>query len=140
MRIGAAGFTLAEGLVVLLMMALLAAIAVPAYQAWLQRADRHGVVVLLQLNASFLARHHSEKGDYRQSATEWPALPHVRYPETGESRYTLAFGTTPRNTDPDSYVLRATARDTAQGYVELLHTGILRHCLRADGKLQCLPM
>lgn len=140
MRLRQTGHTLAELMFAILLLGLIVAVAAPHYVDYQRRSDRQVVASLLQQNATFLERYYSEHGSYKASPIQWPALPYSRYPESGSLLYTLAFGSTPRNTDPDYYVLRATATDTTQGYVELLQTGTLRHCAPLDGKVTCKPL
>lgn len=131
------GFTLLEMVVVLLLVAIISSMAVREYRASLRQAERAAVAALLQQNAAVLERFYSESGSYKLSATQWPALPHVYYPASVQPSYTLAFGSTPRNTDPDYYVLRATANTSEEGYIELLSTGIMRRCVPDGGTWQC---
>jgi len=136
-RLARQGFTLLEMVVVLTLVAIITSLAVQEYRASLHQAERAAVAALLQENAAVLERFYSERGSYKLSATQWPALPYVYYPASTQPSYTLAFGSTPRNTDPDYYVLRATASTPEEGYIELLSTGIMRHCVPEGGTWQC---
>lgn len=131
------GFSLLEMVVVLLLVAIISSMAVREYRASLRQAERAAVAALLQQNAAVLERFYSESGSYKLSATQWPTLPHVYYPASAQPSYTLAFGSTPRNTDPDYYVLRATASTQEEGYIELISTGIMRRCVPEGGTWQC---
>lgn len=131
------GFTLLEMVVVVLLVACITLMAVHGYGDRLRQGERAAVAALLQENAAVLERFYSENGSYKLSATQWPALPHVYYPASTQPSYTLAFGSTPRNTDPDYYVLRATATQAEEGYIELLSTGIMRRCVPAGATWQC---
>lgn len=137
MRLARQGFTLLDMVVVMLLVADISSMAVREYRANVRQAERAAVAALLQENAVVLERFYSERGSYKLSATQWPALPHVYYPASAQPSYTLAFGSTPRNTDPDYYVLRATATTPEEGYIELLSTGIMRRCVPDGGAWQC---
>ncbi|MFN4236768.1 MAG: type IV pilin protein [Vogesella sp.] len=140
MRLIQRGFTLIELIIGMLLLSLLLSVAGWQYDSYLKRMDQQAVASLLQQNASFLERFYSERGSYKATPSQWPVLPHQRYPASGTARYQLAFGSTPRNTDPDYYVLRATASDEALGYIELLQTGTLRRCFATAGTVQCSPL
>lgn len=133
----ARGFSLVELLFVLVLLAVLSAMGGGLYQDALQRADRAVVASWLQENASMLERYYSEHGSYKLSPTQWPPLPRVFYPDASNPVYTLAFGSLARNTDPDYYVLRATASDASLGYIELLSTGMMRRCVPDGTRWLC---
>lgn len=129
--------TLLELLIVLVLAAILGALAAWTYSSQRQQAERMAATALLEQDASFLEQFYSQHGSYKLSATQWPALPYGVYPESGTPLYRLAFSTTPRNTDADYYVLRATAEDGSEGYIEMLQTGVMRRCAPAGTLWQC---
>lgn len=133
------GFTLLELLLVLALLGILSAAALPAYQGYVQRSQRALAVALLQENAMFLEEFYHRQGSYKLTPTRWPVLPASVSPSDGEPQYQLAFGSTPRNTDDGYYVLRATrlqARDETE-VITLTQTGIMKLCLRRDGVERC---
>lgn len=133
------GFTLLELLLVLALLGILSAAALPAYQGYVQRSQRAQAIALLQENAMFLEEFYHRHGSYKLTPTRWPLLPATVSPLDGEPQYQLAFGSTPRNTDDGYYVLRATrlqARDETE-VITLTQTGIMKLCLRRDGVDQC---
>lgn len=137
MRIKMGGFTLSELMLALLLLGLLLVVATWQYGAYRLRLDDQAVVAMLQKNAAYLEQYYSEHSTYKASPTTWPLLPYDRYPDSGAIRYSVAFGSTPRNTDADYYILRATASDPDLGYIELLQTGILRQCKLQGSRVQC---
>lgn len=133
----ATGFTLSELMFAVLLLSLLLVLATWQYGAYRSRLDDQAVVVMLQKNAAYLEQYYSEHSTYKASPSTWPLLPYERYPDSGAIRYVVAFGSTPRNTDADYYILRATASDPELGYIELLQTGILRQCKPQGSRVQC---
>jgi type IV pilus assembly protein PilE len=124
-------------LLVLCLCAVLLALAIWLYPEQQKRAQRQAAAALLQQNAVYLEQYYSQHGSYKQSATQWPDLPFTQYPLQGSAVYNLAFGSLPRNTDNGYYSLRATALDDQQGYIELVQTGIMKHCVVAAGQETC---
>lgn len=133
----ATGFTLSELMFAVLLLSLLLVLATWQYGAYRSRLDDQAVVVMLQKNAAYLEQYYSEHSTYKASPSTWPLLPYERYPDSGAILYVVAFGSTPRNTDADYYILRATASDPELGYIELLQTGILRQCKPQGSRVQC---
>lgn len=80
----AGGFTLIELMITVAVVAVLAAIALPAYQGYLQRAARAEAKAALLENAGFLERNFSESYRYHQdSHGEDLVLPVLRVPRDG---------------------------------------------------------
>ncbi|KMJ52098.1 hypothetical protein ACG97_15405 [Vogesella sp. EB] len=133
------GFTLLELLLVLALLGILSAAALPAYQGYVQRSQRAQAIALLQENAIFLEEFYHRHGSYKLTPTRWPTLPAPVSPPGGVAQYQLAFGSLPRNTDEGYYVLRATrlqVTDEAE-VISLTQTGIIKRCVRRDGVEQC---
>lgn len=133
------GFTLLELLLVLVLLGILSAAALPAYQGYVQRSQRAQAIALLQENAIFLEEFYHRHGSYKLTPTRWPALPVTVSPPAGVAQYQLAFGTLPRNTDDGYYVLRATRLRVADEteVISLTQTGIIKRCVRCDGVERC---
>lgn len=133
------GFTLLELLLVLALLGILSAAALPAYQGYVQRSQRAQAIALLHENAMFLEEFFHRNGSYKLTPTRWPVLPAAVSPPDGEPQYQLAFGSTPRNTDDGYYVLRATRlwSDEEMEVITLTQTGIMKRCLRRDGVERC---
>ena len=133
------GFTLFELVLALVVLGILTAAALPAYQGYVERSQRAQAIALLQENAIFMEEFYHRHGSYKLTPTRWPLLPAPVSPPAGEALYQLAFGSTPRNTDDGYYVLRATrlqAREEME-VITLTQTGILKRCLRRDGVERC---
>lgn len=133
------GFTLLELLLVLALLGILSAAALPAYQGYVQRSQREQAIALLQENAIFLEEFYHRHGSYKLTPTRWPTLPVPLSPPGGVAQYQLAFGSLPRNTDDGYYVLRATRLQVTDEteVISLTQTGIIKRCVRRDGVEQC---
>ncbi|MGE0313903.1 MAG: type IV pilin protein [Lautropia sp.] len=109
-----AGFTLLEVMIVVAVVAILTAIAVPSYQESIRRGHRSEARAALLQAAQFMERVRTERNTYAPGAAI-PALPAsiAQVPASGTARYTLtvtaAAGT--------SYTVRAQATGTMSGDV-----------------------
>ncbi len=84
---GARGFTLMEILVTIAIIGILAAIAIPTYAAYIQRANRSDARAQLVEAAAFLQRAFSQNSAYPNAL---PA-PYLQAPRTGTVKYTIAI-------------------------------------------------
>lgn len=95
--VGRRGFTLVEVMVVVAILAILAAIAIPSYVDAIQRGARKDARAMMSLAAQWMERNRSESGAYNRSpnGTTLTALPTAfqTSPESGTARYNLGFAT-----------------------------------------------
>lgn len=89
------GFTLIELMIVLAIVGVLAAVALPAYQSYLQRGWRSDARATLLNNAQFMSRYYSQNLRYSDGATPpaAPTLPLTTSPQGSSSssaKYTLS--------------------------------------------------
>ncbi len=83
----AAGFTLIELMVVVVVVSLLAAIAYPGYQQYVKRGRRADAKAALSEMAQFMERYYSENNSYSAAS-----LPVTTSPREGTAVYNLTFG------------------------------------------------
>lgn len=99
------GITLIELLVAVVIVAILAAVAVPSYQAYLARGDRAQAIAILMENAQFLERNYTVANRFDQNAVGSAlALPFPTSPKPGEGapRYNIVTaGAAVNATDPN---------------------------------------
>lgn len=99
------GFTLIEVVIAMTIIAILAAIAIPAYTAYLTRGYRSDARSTLLLAAQWMERWRTERGTYQDGGVS-PTLPYGLNvsPPTGTARYNLAVDAP----TPGAYTITAT--------------------------------
>ena len=110
-----AGFSLVELLVVLVIMGVLSALALPGYTRYVQRGNRTEVMAALLEAQHFMERYYSANGQYLSPANAVPMLPQrlQRIPIQGTVRYQLSI----REATVNSYLLQAVPEGSMAGDV-----------------------
>ena len=121
-----AGFSLIELLVVLVIMGVLSALALPGYSRYVQRGNRTEVMAALLEAQHFMERYYSANGQYLSPANAVPMLPQrlQRIPLQGTVRYQLSV----REATVNSYLLQAVPEgsmaDDVCGSLTINQTGL----------------
>ena len=121
-----AGFSLIELLVVLVIMGVLSALALPGYTRYVQRGNRTEVMAALLEAQHFMERYYSANGQYLSPANAVPMLPQrlQRIPLQGTVRYQLSV----REATVNSYLLQAVPEgsmaDDVCGSLTINQTGL----------------
>jgi len=110
-----AGFSLVELLVVLVIMGVLSAVALPGYTRYVQRGHRTEAMAALLESQHFMERYYSANGQYLSPANDLPLLPQrlQGIPSQGTVRYQLSV----REATLNSYVLQAVPEGSMAGDV-----------------------
>ena len=104
--VGHAGFTLIEIVIVMTIVAVLTAIAVPSYTAYILRSNRTEARAQMLMAAQWMERVRNESGSYASIAVLPAGLD--QSPQVGAPKYTLALG----NLAPGTYTITATGVGT----------------------------
>jgi len=112
-RSSPAGFTLIELLMVLVIMGVLAALALPSYTQHIHRGNRAEAMAAMMEAQHFMERYYSANGRYISSAGSLPVLPErlQNVPTAAAARYRLSVGSATVN----SYELQAEPVGTMAG-------------------------
>lgn len=117
------GFTLIEMMIVVALIGILAAIAIPNYQSYIKKTRRTDAQGVLMQSAQLLERRYTENSRYSDSAT-CPDAPILESPIDGTTKY---YDITMSNCSADgsTYTLTATPKgpQSGDGTLELRHTG-----------------
>lgn len=113
-RLHQLGVTLIELLIVVMIIAVLAAIAVPTYSSYIGRTRRVAAEGCLMQLSSFMERYYTTNLNYAQDTTgtaiTLPTLDCMQASQTGND-YAYAFASQPTG---NTYILQATPKPTQQ--------------------------
>ena len=118
------GFSLSELMIVLAVLAILSAIAIPSFSAFSKKGHLNKAKAALLENAHFMEQYYAQHKTFRKNSTTWPDLPH-----TATSKFDIAFtAKSPKgiNKGDDRYILRATP-NAAHAKIENRYIEIDQH-------------
>ncbi|RTL10776.1 MAG: prepilin-type N-terminal cleavage/methylation domain-containing protein [Neisseriaceae bacterium] len=102
------GFTIIELMIVVAMIAVMVAVAIPSYQNYIQKSYMKAAAATIHKDGQFMEKWYSVNGKYT-TGSAWPALPYTVSPESGTSLYRISFTSSGYSAGNDNkYTLIAT--------------------------------
>lgn len=136
MKRTATGFTLTELITVVAILAVIAAIAVPSYHYYTQKARLEKARGLLVENVHFMEQYYARHHDFKATANTWPDLPH-----TATTHFDIAFTSAAKGEPAGRYRLRAKPNsayeNTEKRYLEIDHHGNVELCHKEENLTRC---
>ncbi|ADJ28940.1 type IV pilin protein [Nitrosococcus watsonii] len=134
------GFTLIELMIVVAIVAILASVAFPSYQASIKKSRRGDAQGALTAFAATMERHFTESNTYKGAAigegdTGKPAIFPTEAPLSGADKY---YDLTIQSANGITYTLRATPKNAqaGDGYLELTNVGARRWDENNNGTIE----
>lgn len=103
------GFTLVQILFTILILGILAAIAYPAYNKYVQNGRLAEAQNALIENARFMEKFYAQRNSFKYNSTTWPSLP-----ITGNDYFCIRPQGNARGANPERFTLKAVALDKNQ--------------------------
>ena len=111
------GFTLIELMITVAVVAILAAVALPAYKEQVARSKRSDVQALLVEDAGYMQRYYEANNTYLSTGTGAnaisPVLPNLQSPKSGIKNYDLSIDSA--NTSATTFKLKAVPTGSMTG-------------------------
>jgi len=121
------GFTLSELMIVIAVLAILSAVAVPSFSAFSKKGHLNKARAALVENAHFMEQYYAQHKTFRKNSTTWPDLPH-----TATSKFDIAFTAQAKGVMGDRFILCAKPNSRYQQrenrYLEIDQAGYLKIC------------
>ena len=129
-----AGFTLMEAMVVIIIIAILAAIAIPSYHRFILNARLKEAKTTLIEDARFLERYYTQNARFTQNATTWPPLPYLN-----TDYFNISFKGTARGAAANTFRLQAIAKNTVEEprYLTIDQNHIIQECIKVGSSTRC---
>ena len=129
-----AGFTLMEAMVVIIIIAILAAIAIPSYHRFILNARLKEAKTTLIEDARFLERYYTQNARFTQNATTWPPLPYLK-----TDYFNISFKGTARGAAANTFRLQAIAKNTVEEprYLTIDQNHIIQECIKVGSRTRC---
>ena len=129
-----AGFTLMEAMVVIIIIAILAAIALPSYHRFILNARLKEAKTTLIEDARFLERYYTQNARFTQNATTWPPLPYLN-----TDYFNISFKGTARGAAANTFRLQAIAKNTVEEprYLTIDQNHIIQECIKVGSRTRC---
>jgi len=121
------GFTLSELMIVIAVLAILSAVAIPSFSAFSKKGHLNKARAALVENAHFMEQYYAQHKTFRKNSTTWPDLPH-----TATSKFDIAFTAQAKGVMGDRFILCAKPNSRYQQrenrYLEIDQAGYLKIC------------
>lgn len=119
------GFTLIELMIVVAIVGILASIAYPSYQRYIEESRRSDARASLLQLAQFMERHYTANGTYLLADGSAPALPFSEAPRDGNNKfYDLTLGNMAAGTFTLSAAPKGAMAGDACGTLTLTQAGV----------------
>ena len=121
------GFTLSELMIVIAVLAILSAVAVPSFSAFSKKGHLNKARAALVENAHFMEQYYAQHKTFKKNSTTWPDLPN-----TATSKFDIAFTAQAKGIMGDRFILCAKPNSRYQQrenrYLEIDQAGYLKIC------------
>ncbi len=119
------GFTLIELMIVVAIVGILTAVALPSYQNYVRDSNRAAAKAILYENAQFMEQFYTENSRYDQDlATNAVAIPIAQSPRTGAAQYVISLQAVANATFTLQAVPAGSMVGDACGTLTLANTGL----------------
>ena len=130
------GFTLSEVMIVIAVLAILSAIAVPSFAAFSRKGALNKARAALVENAHFMEQYYAQRKTFKETSTSWPDLPN-----TATNKFNIAFTSKAKGELPDRYRIRATPNEKYAAkenrYLEIDHNSNIKLCTKINNSTRC---